>query len=219
MQQSKSPLANKIRVCDIPRSTQQQDWSCDSTSSSITTAQCNTYLKLECWHLLWPLPVRVHCNETNSVFTDIFPYGWLKRIWQVFMTSPTTLTTEVKSSVVKISDSAIKGLVLSGQTLNPTLPWLEVNPQSGMGTSKTDHLRFRVPGSMQIVGPTLSGKTTCLSKLIQDAVTYFLEMTLETLYVFFKACTVAAPPGNLCCLSPRNTNHPLGRSVSPGTTP
>ena len=55
----------------------------------------------------------------------------------------------------------------------PSIPWLEANSQSGMGTSKTYDPRFRVPGSMQIVGPTLSGKTTWLSKLIQDAATYF----------------------------------------------
>ena len=59
----------------------------------------------------------------------------------------------------------------------PSIPWLEANSQSGMGTSKTYDSRFRVPGSMQIVGPTLSGKTTWLSKLIQDAATYFRDDT------------------------------------------
>ena len=59
----------------------------------------------------------------------------------------------------------------------PSIPWLEANSQSGMGTSKTYDARFRVPGSMQIVGPTLSGKTTWLSKLIQDAATYFRDDT------------------------------------------
>ena len=62
----------------------------------------------------------------------------------------------------------------------PSIPWLEANSQSGMGTSKTYDPRFRVPGSMQIVGPTLSGKTTWLSKLIQDAATYFRDDTGES---------------------------------------
>ena len=79
----------------------------------------------------------------------------------------------------------------------PSLPCLEANSQSGMGTSKTYDPRFRVPGSMQIVGPTLSGKTAWLSKLIQDAATHFRE-TLETVHVFDKPCTVTALPGNRC---------------------
>ena len=48
-------------------------------------------------------------------------------------------------------------------------PWLEANLQSGMGTSKTYDPCFCVPGSMQIVGPTLSRKTLWLSKLIEAA--------------------------------------------------
>ena len=59
----------------------------------------------------------------------------------------------------------------------PSLPWLEANLQSGMGTSKTYDPRFRVPGNMQIVGPTLSGKTMWLSKLIQAAATHFWDDT------------------------------------------
>ena len=33
--------------------------------------------------------------------------------------------------------------------------------------------RFRVPGNMQIVGPSLSGKTTWLYRLVKDAPSYF----------------------------------------------
>ena len=58
-----------------------------------------------------------------------------------------------------------------------SIPWLEANSQSGMGTGKAYDPRFCVPGNMQIVGPTLSGKTTWLSKLIQDAATYFRDDT------------------------------------------
>ena len=42
----------------------------------------------------------------------------------------------------------------------PFLSRLEVNSQSGMGTSKTYDPCFHVPDSMQIAGPTLSGKNT-----------------------------------------------------------
>ena len=35
--------------------------------------------------------------------------------------------------------------------------------------------RFRVPGNMQIVGPSLSGKTTFLYNLVKDAPCYFRE--------------------------------------------
>ena len=35
--------------------------------------------------------------------------------------------------------------------------------------------RFRVPGNMQIVGPSLSGKTTWLYRLIKDASVYFMD--------------------------------------------
>ena len=59
----------------------------------------------------------------------------------------------------------------------PSLPWLEANLQSGMRTSKTYDPHFRVPGNMQIVGPTLSGKTMWLSKLIQAAATHFRDDT------------------------------------------
>jgi len=61
-----------------------------------------------------------------------------------------------------------------------TIPWLEANLQSGMGTSKSYDPRFHVPGCMQIVGPTLSGKTTWLTKLIQDAATHFRYDTLDS---------------------------------------
>lgn len=47
---------------------------------------------------------------------DNFHVGDLK----AHMTRPATLASVVKSSVVKILDSAIKGLVLSVQTLNPS---------------------------------------------------------------------------------------------------
>ena len=33
--------------------------------------------------------------------------------------------------------------------------------------------RLRVPGNMQIVGPSLSGKTTWLYRLVRDAPVYF----------------------------------------------
>ena len=46
-----------------------------------------------------------------------------------------------------------------------------------MGTSMTYNPHFCVPGSMQIVGPTLSRKTTWLSNLIQDAATHFRDDT------------------------------------------
>ena len=129
-------------------------------------------------------------KRTCAVF---FFYGhfpvWviLIGIWQVFMTRPTTLSSVVKSSVVKMLDSAIKesdsqslqrdpcmaGEPTPKTSTIPSIPKLEANSQSGMGTSKTYDPRFRVPGSMQIVGPTLSEKTTWLSKLIQDAATHF----------------------------------------------
>ena len=46
-----------------------------------------------------------------------------------------------------------------------------------MDISKTYNRRFHVPGSLEIVRPTLSGKTTWLSKLIQDAATHFRDDT------------------------------------------
>ena len=75
------------------------------------------------------------------------------------------------------SQSLQLGSYMSGEptpttSITPSLAWLAANSHSGMGTSKAYDPHFRVPGSMQIAGPTLSGKTTWLSKLIQDAVTY-----------------------------------------------
>ena len=43
----------------------------------------------------------------------------------------------------------------------PSIPWLEAKSQGGMGTRKTYDPHFHVPGSMQIVGHALSGKTAC----------------------------------------------------------
>ena len=98
------------------------------------------------------------------------------------MTRPATLASGVKSSVIKILDSVIKGLVLSDQTLNPSslaptpymsseptpmLSWLEANSECGTGTNKTYDQCSHVPSSMQSMGPTF------LSKLIQNAVTCF----------------------------------------------
>ena len=40
-------------------------------------------------------------------------------------------------------------------------------------TTATYDPRFRVPGNMQIVGPSLSGKTTWLYRLVRDAPAYF----------------------------------------------
>ena len=51
----------------------------------------------------------------------------------------------------------------------PSLPWLEGTIRSNLIKSYDPH--FRVAGSMKIVGATLSGKTTWLFKLIGDAVT------------------------------------------------
>lgn len=65
----------------------------------------------------------------------------------------------------------------------PSIPWLEANSQSGLGTSMTYDPCFHVLGSMQIVGPTLSGKTTWLSKLIQDAATHFRGDTGDSAHV------------------------------------
>ena len=103
------------------------------------------------------------------------------------MTRLTTLASVVMSSVVKMLDSArlsipqlepcMAGELTPKTSTIPSIPWLEANSQSGMGKSKTNDPRFRVPDSMQMVGSTLSGKTTWLSKLIQDAATYFRDGT------------------------------------------
>lgn len=47
--------------------------------------------------------------------------------------------------------------------------------RSGSGSSKPYDPGFHVPGSMQIVGPTLNGTARWLSKLIKDAITYFRD--------------------------------------------
>ena len=108
------------------------------------------------------------------------------------MTRPTTLASVVKSSVLKMLDPAIKGLVLSDQTSQslqlepcmtgeptpktstiPSIPWLEANSQSGM---------------------CMSGKTTWLSKLILDAANHFWDDTgnsalfRQALYCYGSSC-------------------------------
>ena len=124
------------------------------------------------------------------------------------MMRPAALASVVKSSVVKMldchqrtcperSDSQSLQLdpCMAGEPTPKTstissLPWSEANLQSGMGTRKTCDPRFRVPGSMQNVGPTLSRKTTWLFKLIQDAATHFRDDTgdsarfRQTLYCY-----------------------------------
>ena len=61
-----------------------------------------------------------------------------------------------------------------------------------MGTSKTYDPRFHVPGSMQIVGSTMSGKTSnWLSKLIKDGVLYFRDDIGDS--VCFHSLHVAVP--------------------------
>ena len=46
--------------------------------------------------------------------------------------------------------------------------------------------RLRVPGNMQIVGPSLSGKTTWLYRLVRDAPMYFRRA--DGALVFFLNC-------------------------------
>ena len=95
-----------------------------------------------------------------------------------------------------------------------------------MATSKTGHPSFRVPGSMQIVGPTLSGKTDMVVQTETGCSHLFsrwhwrqwLFLSSPVLLRLLLANYVhknATRHG--CCLSRRNTNHHL-RSVSPRTT-
>ena len=86
----------------------------------------------------------------------------------------------------------------------PFLPWLEANLQSGMVMSKTYDPHFRGPSSMQIVGPTLSGKTLWCPNWYRLQPPIF-EMTLETVHVFDKTCTVTALPDNRCSRECNNT--------------
>ena len=98
----------------------------------------------------------------------------------------------------------------------------------GIRTSKTYNPHFQVPGSRQIVGTTFSGKTRWLSKLIQDAVTYMYcrddtgDSMFSTSVVLLRLLLATYVHKNATrhgrYLSPRNTNHPLGRGVSTWAT-
>ena len=79
-----------------------------------------------------------------------------------------TPTTSIKPSSPQLEAS----LAQAGE-VEP--PWRETKLQKGRGCSKSYDRRFRVLRGMQIVRPTLSSKTTWLSKLRGDAVTYFRD--------------------------------------------
>ena len=55
--------------------------------------------------------------------------------------------------------------------------------------------RLRVPGNMQIVGPSLSGKTTWLYRLVRDAPVYFRRADGSPCFSK-KLCIVTVPIGN-----------------------
>ena len=52
--------------------------------------------------------------------------------------------------------------------------------------------RWRVPGNMQIVGPSLSGKTTWLYRLVRDAPVYFRRADGSPCFLK-KSCIVMVP--------------------------
>ena len=85
-----------------------------------------------------------------------------------------------------------------------------------MGTSKTyDPRGFRVPGIMQNCGTHFELK----DHMVFQTQSPIFEMKLESVHVFdgssWQRMFTGTATRHECYLLPRNTNHPLGRSVSP----
>ena len=72
-------------------------------------------------------------------------------------------------------DSYIPSWLASKANGMPSLSQIEANIQRGSDSGKSYDPRFRVPGNMQIIGPTQSSKTTWWSRLLKSEVTYFRD--------------------------------------------
>ena len=116
--------------------------------------------------------VLLHCLLAGNGHKTCQYFG-INTFFNSCIQSGNSLTNTITNTADNANATSAADNANAAIAATPSLPWLEANSQSGMDMNKTYNPHFCVPGSMQIVGPTLNGMTKWLPKLIQDAVTYF----------------------------------------------